>query len=270
MNTRAFTLAMVIAFGAMFMVYTYIEDQKNVLIKKFGNESSVVVAKVDIKELDLIDDSKVQVISVPNKFRAPGHFKTIKAVENTVAAVPILKGEQITKPRVIFPGARTGLSRQISVGKRAISILINARTAISKLIKPGDRVDIIAKISYSGGARIDLNKMRTIMEDVLVLSTGTSMTNSIPMVGIKVPKVIRTMKLNTYAEYNVVTLELDPLDAQKLAFLVQNIDPLPYLSLRNNNDKDIHNFPPTKLLDLLTDRTRAEAKDYFKEKYKKK
>ena len=32
---------------------------------------------------------------------------------------PIKKGEQITVPRVTYPGAQSGLSRQISIGKRA-------------------------------------------------------------------------------------------------------------------------------------------------------
>ena len=90
MNTRAFTLALIIAIFSMVMVSTYIDDQKSGIIKKQGTESSVVVAKVDIKELELIDDSKVTVISVPQSFLAPGHIKTIREVENTVATVPIL------------------------------------------------------------------------------------------------------------------------------------------------------------------------------------
>ena len=59
MNTRALTLALIIAGFAMFMVYTYLEDQRSALIKEYGTQTSVVVAKTDIQELDLIDDSKV-------------------------------------------------------------------------------------------------------------------------------------------------------------------------------------------------------------------
>ena len=81
MNTRALTLAIVIAGLAMMMVYTYIEDQKSAMIKEYGVQSSVVVAKNDIQELDLIDDSKVEVKTVPANFLSPGHFKTIKELE---------------------------------------------------------------------------------------------------------------------------------------------------------------------------------------------
>jgi len=267
MNTRAFTLALVIAFGAIMMVYTYIEDQKSALIKKFGRETSVVVAKVDINELDLIDDSKVKTISIPANFRAPGHFKTIKEVENTVATVPILKDEQITKPRVTYPGSQTGLSRQVSVGKRAIAIVVDHRQAVSKLIKPGDRVDILSKIDFGGG-RKDMLKMKTILQDVLVLSTGFSMTNSIPIIGVKTPREIKKLNLNTYAEYSTVTVELDPFQAQKLAYIIRWVDPTPYLSLRNNNDKQMLRLPATKLFDILGEDA-GEARGFFQEKYKK-
>lgn len=248
------------------MVYTYIEDQQAALIKKFGRETSVVVAKVDINELDLIDDSKVKTISIPAKFRAPGHFKTIKEVENTVATVPILKGEQVTKPRITYPGSKTGLSRQVSIGKRAIAVIVDHRQAVGKLIKPGDRVDILAKVDFAGG-RKDKLKMKTILEDVLVLSTGYSMTNSIPIIGLKTPREIKKINLNVQEDYSHVTLELDPFQAQKLSFVVRMIDPTPYLSLRNNNDKKMLRLPSTKLFDILGDDA-AEARQFFEEKFK--
>jgi pilus assembly protein CpaB len=265
MNTRAFSLALVISLVAMFMVYTYVEDQKNSLIKKYGRESSVVIAKVDINEFDLIDDSKVTTMTVPEKFRPPGHFKTIKEVENTIATVPILKDEIITKPRVTYPGAQTGLSRQVSVGKRAISVLANEDNSVGKLIKPGDRVDIIAKMDFAGG-RLDLRKVSTILQDVLVLSTGMNITNTLPMVGIDSQKEITKMKLNTYTRYGSITLELDPFQTQKLVYLLRNLDPTPYLVLRNNNDKKMLRLPATKLYDILGEDAN-EARTFFNEKF---
>lgn len=266
MNTRAFTLALLIAFGAMFMVYTYIEDQKSLIISKFGTPKSVVIAKVDIQELELIDDSKVTVKTMPQSFLAPGHFKTIKEVENTIATVPILKGEQVTKPRITYPGAKTGLARQVSVGKRAIALSITEQHAVSKLIKPGDRVDVLAAINYASG-RLDKLKTRTILQDVLVLSTGFSMTNSIPIIGVKTPKVIKKMNLNTYSKYNSVTLELDPFQVQKLFFLLNFAKTIPYLTLRNNNDKKIVRIKSTKIYDILGEDDASEAKVYFANKY---
>ncbi|MDD0854554.1 Flp pilus assembly protein CpaB [Halobacteriovorax sp. GB3] len=266
MNTRSFTLALIIAVFAMFMVYTYVEDQKASLTLKYGTMSSVVVAKTDIKEFELLDDSKVTVMNVPQKFLAPGHFKTMREVENTIATVPILKGEQITKPRLTFPGEKTGLSREVSVEKRAIAISITDKQAVSKLIKPGDRVDIIASIDYASG-RKDLQTTKTILQDVRVLSTGMSVSNNLPLIGVKTPTVIKKMKLNTYANYNTVTIELDPFQVQKLIFLLTYSPYPPYLSLRNINDKTKVNIGETKIFDVLGDDTGVRAKQFFSEKY---
>ncbi len=266
MNTRAFTLALVISLIAMFMVYTYMEDQKSALIKRYGTESSVVVAKTDINELDLIDESKIQVISIPQSFLQPGHFKSMKEVENTVATVPILKGEQLTKPRVTYPGAKTGLARQVSVGKRAIAITVTEDMAVSKLIKPGDRIDILAAIDYAAG-RKDKYNVITVLQDVLVLSTGLSMTNSLPIIGVETPTVIKKMNVNTYTVYNTITLELDPFQAQKLNFILTFSGRSPMLTLRNNSDKNLINIKGTNYFDILG-ADANEAKEFFKERYK--
>lgn len=267
MNTRAFTLALLISFLAMFMVYTYIEDQENSIKQRYGTERTVVVAKTDIKELELIDDSKLAVKSVPQNFVSPGAFTNQKELENTVATVPILKGEQITKPRVTYPGAKTGLSRQVSVGKRAIAIGINEIQGVSKLIKPGDRVDIIAGIDYAAG-RPDKKKTQTVLQDVLVLSTGMSMTNSIPIIGVKTPDVIKKLNLSTYTRYNTITVELNPFEVQKLLHITKNMNSEIYLSLRNNTDKEVLNINSSNIYDVLGGDSRNEVKKYFMDKYK--
>lgn len=268
MNTRALTLALIIAGFAMMMVYTYIDDQRSAMIKQYGIQSSVVVAAVDIQELDLIDDKKIEVKTVPENFLAPGHFKSIKELENTIATVPIIKGEQITKPRVTYPGIKTGLSRQVAVGKRAVAINITEKDAVGRLIKPGDRVDVLAGLDIAQGSRKDLQRIRTILQDVLVLSTGMSMTNSIPIYGVETPKVIRTMNLNTYTTYNTITLELDPYDVQKLSFIQTFGGGSLSLALRNNADKEPVRLKATQIYDVMGEDA-SEAKSFFYDRYSK-
>ncbi|MCP4913920.1 MAG: Flp pilus assembly protein CpaB [Oligoflexia bacterium] len=268
MNTRAFSLALIIAGIAMFMVYTYIEDQKSEITKTFGENVTVLVAKRDINELELLDDTKVNTITVPKKFRSPGSFSSIKEIENTLATVPIMKGEQLTKPRITYPGANTGLAQQVSVGKRAIAINITERQAVSKLIKPGDRVDVLAAIDYSSG-RKDMQKATTILQDVLVLSTGYNMSNSVPIYGIKIPSEIKKMKANIYTRYNTVTLELTPYEVQKLVFLLVFSGNKPFLSLRNNNDTERVNIRSSDIFDVIGNQESVEAKAYFNEQNKK-
>ena len=257
------TLALIIAAFSMYLSFAYMDEEKAKLIKEYGTLESVVVARSDIQELDLIDDSKLEIITMPQNFIAPGAFKSVKELESTIAAVPIIKGEQITKPRVTYPGVKTGLSRQVAVGKRAMAISVNEKDAVGRLIKPGDRVDVLAAIDISQGARRDLQKTRTILQDVLVLSTGMSMTNSIPIYGVETPKVIRQMNLNTYTTYNTITLELDPYDAQKLAYITSYSGNTISLSLRNNADKDLPRLKATQIYDVLGDDASEEKQFLF-------
>lgn len=266
MNSRAFTTSLLLALIAVMMIYSYIESRETELQSDYGNPTPVVVAKEDIKELEIIDDRKVTLINIPAKFQMPGNFKRVEDLYNTIAAVPIKKGEQITQPRVTYPGAQSGLSRQISIGKRALSIQVTEGQAVSRLLKPGDRVDILALVDYASGKKERL-KVKTVLQDVLVLSTGLYVTNSVPIINIKGDNDSRQMKLNSYTNYNTVTLELTPFEVQKMVFLISAGNGI-YLSLRNNDDKTIERIVATKLYDVLGEDA-AEAKTYFAEQMAK-
>ncbi len=262
MNSRAFTTSLLLAALAVAMIWSYIESRETELQSDYGNQTPVVVAKEDIKELEIIDDRKVQLVNIPSKFQMPGHFKRVEDLYNTIAAVPIKKGEQITVPRVTYPGSQSGLSRQISVGKRALSIQISESQSVSRLIKPGDRVDILALIDYASGKK-EKQKVKTVLQDVLILSTGLFITNSVPIINITDDKNSKQMKLNNYTNFNTVTLELTPFEVQKMVFLVSAGNGI-YLSLRNNDDKEISRIGSTRLYDVLGE-DQAEAKTYFAE-----
>ncbi|HXH31624.1 MAG TPA: Flp pilus assembly protein CpaB [Bacteriovoracaceae bacterium] len=266
MNSRAFTTSLILAAVAVLMIYSYISSRETELISEYGNSTPVVVAKEDIKELEIIDDRKVTIINIPSKYQMPGHFKRVEDLYNTIAAVPIKKDEQITAPRVTYPGAQSGLSRQISIGKRALSIQVTEGQAVSRLLKPGDRVDIMALVDYASGKKEKL-KVKTVLQDVLILSTGLYVTNSVPLINIKNDSDTRQLKLNSYTNYNTVTLELTPFEVQKMVFMISAGNGI-YLSLRNNDDKNIERISATRLYDVLGEDA-AEAKTYFAEQMAK-
>jgi pilus assembly protein CpaB len=262
MNSRAFTTSLIIACLAAFMMFSYISSREEEIIGDYGKQTPVVIAREDIKELEIIDDRKVEIINVPTKFQMPGHYKRVEDLYNTIAAVPIKKGEQITVPRVTYPGAQSGLSRQISIGKRALSIQVTEGQSVSRLLKPGDRVDILALVDYAAGKKEKL-KVKTVLQDVLILSTGLYVTNSVPIINLQSENESRQMKLNSYTNYNTVTLELTPFEVQKMVFLISAGNGI-YLSLRNNDDKTIERISATRLYDVLGEDA-AEAKTYFAE-----
>ncbi|MCB9094548.1 MAG: Flp pilus assembly protein CpaB [Halobacteriovoraceae bacterium] len=263
MNSRAFTLSLLIAGIAMFMAYSYIDSKESEFIKIYGNPQPVVIASTDIRELELIDDTKVRIVNIPKKFAMPGHIKKIEEVINTIATVPIKKDEQITKPRVTQPGARTGLANQISVGKRAYAVNVSASQAVGKLLKPGDRVDVLSIISYAPG-QVDKMKVKTVLQDVYVLSTGLKVTNALPLAYVERNEELRRINLNRHTDYNTVTLELSPHEIQKLVFLINSGSRI-HLSLRNGDDKTVERLPATQLYDVLGEDA-GEARNYYKRK----
>lgn len=265
MNTRAITLSLVIAGMAMFMVYSYLDSREAYYKAKYGEEKSVVIAREDIKELDIIDDTKVTMDKKPENFLSPGHFRSKEDVLNRIALTPIKKGEQITDTKISQPNSRTGLSRQISAGRRGFALTVDQSQSVSQLIKPGDRVDILFFLDYAGG-RKDMQKTLTVLQDVLVLSTGLNMTNAIPLVQVKESEnsnEMRKVNLNRHVNYNTVTLELTPYEAQKLIWVIGS-GGRPYLSLRNNDDKERERLSSTKIFDLLGDDA-DDVRKFFKE-----
>jgi len=264
MNSRAFTLSLVIAVIAVVMVQTYIEGEEAKFNKKYGDMKFVVKAKKDIDELEVIDDTKVEISGVPGSYMQPGAFTKIEDIYNTIAAVPIKTGEQITKPRVLYPGSKTGLSRQIDQGKRAFSVQISEAEAVGRLLKPGDRVDVLSLIDYAGG-QIEKIKVKTVLHDVYILATGKRVTGNIPMAKMKIENEIKKLDLNTYTNFRTVTLELTPFEVQQMIFLIKAGKGI-YFSLRNNDDKEVKGIPGTRLYDVLGDNDAQAAKTYFAEK----
>jgi pilus assembly protein CpaB len=275
MNNKALTLSLVMAVIAVLFVQSYVGSIEDEAKKKFGTEITVLEAKRDIKEMETINETMLELVKIPKRFKQPASIfwetkeseskevtKGLKALTGMVALVPIKKGEQITTNKVIDPGMRTGLAPQITPGRRAIAVPVNEFTGVAKLVKPGDRVDLIAVLDPGGGK--DNKIAKTILQDVIVLSVGRTVTNNVARVieadtyGGK-DKVRSMVEDSTFAS---VTLEVDPVQAQTLALVMGNGDNALTLSLRNNDDTERANLGSTVFTDVLgadAQRVRAPA-----------
>jgi pilus assembly protein CpaB len=252
MNNRAFTISFVVAILAVSMVYSYVSSTEEEFRKMYGTDKTVVVAKKNIKELDILDETNLTFQNIPNKFVQPGTSNSINDFKSALAIAPINEGEQITKTKVTQLGARTGLARQIAVGKRALTVRISDESGVAKLLKPGDRVDVLSTIDPSGSGNKLFLETRTILQDVLVLATGRYVTNTVPgILEIDPYKADskNTVKLSEYVQYPNITLEVDPFQAQTLVYASKNLDI--YLTLRNNDDNVKEDLGKTMMKDLM-------------------
>lgn len=251
MNNKAFTVSVALALFAVFMVYSLIESKKEEYKTKYGSETAVVVAKRDIREMDEIHDNMIEIVSKPKMFVEPGKTTSKEEVTGFIATVPIRKGEQITLNKIAAPGLKTGLSRQVSPGKRAISIPADDYSAVNRLIKPGDRIDLVAVIDPPGaGKGSQISKI--IAQDVLVLAVGEWAATTAPR---KTEKDDSTGKdvvinLNIARNYSTISLEVDPTIAQHIA-LLRSAGSQFTVTLRNNDDTERVLLGGTNMIDVL-------------------
>src|SRR6476620_6666549 len=110
---------------ATFMLYSYSQEKKVELEKSVGDKIKVVIAKDDIMMMDTIYDNAVEYVEKSKSEVEPDYYTSIPDLVGSVAAIPIKKGQTITKNKTLEPGPETGMAIQVSPNKRAVTIPIS-------------------------------------------------------------------------------------------------------------------------------------------------
>jgi pilus assembly protein CpaB len=128
--------------------------------------------------------------------------------------------EPIVEARLAPTSVKTGgVSAIVSPGKRALAVKGDKVIGISGFIKPNDRVDVLVTLTDSRYKR-DMTKI--VLEDVLVLATGT--------------EIVQNGEGGKPHPVDVYTLEVTPKEGERLA-LAASQGKLQF-SLRNPTDKE--------------------------------
>lgn len=245
-DTKSFYIALVAAMVAMALLYSHSQNQKKEYYKKFGAEKRVVVAAKEIRSLETIDETHLMVINKPAEFAEEGAISEIDQLVGKVSAVPFLKGETILSNKLLDPGPDTGISMQVAPNSRAISIPVDQVRGVSKLIKPGDRIDIITSVVVGSGQNQYL-LTKTLLQDVPVLATGKRVINNIPRL-LELDESTNSkywVNLTGDIDFSTITIEANPKQAQDLIYHLVEDPTKIYLSLRNPTDRFVAQVPPT-------------------------
>ncbi len=105
----------------------------------------VAIADIDINEQ--LDASHVRVEDWPVDKVPPGAISDIEDIKDKYARVRLYEGEPITERKIA--DEVTNKSVDIPVGYRVASVKVKMDTAVSFLIQPGDRVDLLATFRRS-------------------------------------------------------------------------------------------------------------------------
>ncbi len=249
--SRTLWLSLGLAGFSMMLFYGYSQDKKAEYDKDFGARRTVIVAKTDILEMSTIDDSMVDSLDVPAKFLQPGFMEAREQVIGMVAASPIKAGEQILATKVLSPGPNTGLSMQVAPNKRAVTIPVDDVRGVGKLIRPGDRIDLVTLIEANKGQVGSRAEVKTLLQDVIVLATGVNVTNGIPRTLETISGSQQYRNLNGDTSFTTITVEVNPKEAQDLVYILANNPGSIYLSLRNPNDRTRVNMPASNESSVL-------------------
>ena len=234
-ETLVLWLSIGLAIFAVMLVYSYTQEKSQALTKRFGTKTTLVVSTRDINEMETLDESMLELTEVPMDFAQPGHVRNIEDAIGLVALAPIQSREQILDNKIIKPGPVTGLSLQVTPKSRAMTIPIDEMRGVAKLIKPGDRVDILAALdvrSRGGNTR----HIKTILQNVVILATGLNVVNELPRLHEQVGSSDFIKNIRSNVDFSSITIEAEPEDIQKLVYILSTSPGSLFLALRHPND----------------------------------
>ena len=235
---RTFWLSVFAALFAVFLLYSYTQEKTDELTRKFGAKERVVVASREIKEMETIDETMLQIVERPIDFIEPSAVADPELAVGLVALAPIKKNEQILETKIMEPGPITGLALQVAPGKRAVTIPVDEVRGVSKLIKPGDRIDIVAALDVGKGQ----NQRREL-----------KIINELPRLYEKEGKneFIRNIRADT--SFTNITIEASPKQAQDLIYILSTSPGSLFLTLRHPSDhlKKLRTLPTANAQSIL-------------------
>ncbi len=133
----------------------------------------VALADIDINEK--LDASHVKVEQWPKDKVPPGAIQKLDDVKDRYARVRLYQGEPLTERKIA--DSVSNKSIDIPLGYRASSVKVQMDTAVSYLIQPGDRVDIIA--TFHRGRDIPQTMSVPILRNVRVFAVNSETESEI-------------------------------------------------------------------------------------------
>jgi pilus assembly protein CpaB len=234
MNRRALiivTCALVLSACASYLVYTAVGSRVNAA--KAPPSVKLVVAARDLAAGTLIRDADLR---IADWFGPPPASAILQrdTLRNRAVASSIYEGELVTENRLAPIGSGGGLAATIPPGMRACAVKVNEVVGVAGFVVPGMRVDVLITGLPPGGNALDGPKVRTLLQNIQVLSAGVDFQKD---------------REGKPEQAQVVNLLVTPAQAEVLS-LASNETHI-QLVLRNPMDTQISGLPGTIMSDLF-------------------
>ena len=178
MNQKRISLivAVTLAAGTGFLTLNYLSSVRHQVASEVQQQREIIVASEDIPARVVITAAMLQHAQQRGSEVEPDAIVDPAKAIGTYSLISIPSGSTITSSKVGRP-QDVALSVVLKPGMRAISIAVDRVKDVSGLIKPGDRVDVIAVPGRAGG---ETPVATTILRGALVLALGAQLESSGP------------------------------------------------------------------------------------------
>jgi len=196
-----------------------------------------------------IQASQIEMVEWPVDYQLRGSIHSAEEVAERIPRRRIESGEPIFEQLLVERGRHAGLTALIESGHRAMSVETNAVVGVGGFIQPGSRVDVLAQFRTRDRERGPLTYNRTILQNVKVLA---------------IDQIFDVEEDHELTPAAVVTLEVDPNEAQLLAFATA--EGTLQLALRNSVDGRLVSLRSTKPEDFIDDLPEPQPNEVGTEK----
>jgi pilus assembly protein CpaB len=189
---------------------------------RMSGTTKVAVAAVPMAYGTDITPDKIRFVDYPNSSLPPGAFTNAAMLtgKKRVALLPISVNEPILAGKISAEGQGASIAALLPEGMRAASVRINDVSGVAGFVQPNDSVDVLITRQIPGENQRNTQLTDVLIQNVRVIAIDQQARNADGS-----PKVAKT-----------ATLEVNPLDAQKLA-LAQEVGTLS-LVLRKPGEKN--------------------------------
>jgi pilus assembly protein CpaB len=193
----------------------------------------IVLAARDLEVGGLIRAVDLKTVDWPGPVPKNAIVKTESALNRGVIS-PIYDGEPLTENRLAPQGSAGGLAATIPAGMRACAVKVNEVVGVAGFVVSGMRVDVLITGLPPGGNALDGPRVRTLLQNIAVLSAGTNFQKD---------------QEGKPEQAQVVNLLVTPEQAEILS-LASNETHI-QLVLRNPMDTQVSKPPGTEMSDLF-------------------
>ena len=229
-------MSVVIGLLAFFLTYKYLKIKQDLLNDKWTElENAMQKVEVFVARTDIPGGTTISAEDI-----GPKHFYKTAVTKEAITrqdAVRILGKKTMYQINIgdivswdLIEGgapAQKKLSSMITPGMRAISIPVGGASAVSGMVRPNDRVDVLGTFTFPSKTVPGQMEMTTltILQDVTIMATGQKTAD----------QNLFSARNTGSDNYSLVTIEVTPREAELLVFAQQTQGQLT-LSLRNMMD----------------------------------